>query len=194
MFLCKKSSDFFCPDLGSFAFNFEGIYFFGSCQKTITHMHLQNDENAIFPMDTTLLQRQSSNISSNNNSTLPTFAQNASSLVNSVLFVVAYSFMMVIILSFYLKGRSYMKKNQIILLLLVSVVILIQYFGLLARIVYNGVGIYLNGIDNVEIIDNYDPIFGYRVTLWVSGTIENILVFSQLTSILVIMCFIQNML
>ena len=85
-----------------------------------------------------------------------------------------------------------MKRNQKILFLLVGICIIVQYLGLVWRLVYNGTGLHINiNYSDYSEITNFEE---YLIVLYVSSTFENALVLSQVISIIIVTCFIQNML
>ena len=123
----------------------------------------------------------------------PQLAENVSSMVNSIFFIIVYSILLICIIGFYAKSRRQMKRNQKILFLLVGICIIVQYLGLVWRLVYNGTGLHLNinYPNDYSKISNLDD---YKIVLYVSSTIENALVLSQVINIIIVTCFIQNML
>nr|CAG4711181.1 unnamed protein product [Naegleria fowleri] len=135
------------------------------------------------------------NTSNNNNVThaslsklFPNSTENISSIVNSCFFIVVFSILLVVIGYVMYKARATIKRNHKILFFLLSVFILVQYFGLVFRLVYNGTGLRVNQFEDLTRVENLNS---YQVVMWVFSVMENVLVFSQMATILVIMSFIM---
>ena len=114
--------------------------------------------------------------------------ENITSICNSVLFIIIYTILLCIIVSIYIKGRKILKRNHKILFSLVAIFILVQFFGLTFRLVYNSVSLYVNYIPNYNVVTNMQQML---VTILVFSVMENILVISQMATIVIIMSFIM---
>ncbi|KAG2392514.1 hypothetical protein C9374_011239 [Naegleria lovaniensis] len=118
----------------------------------------------------------------------PNSVENISSIVNSCFFIVVFTILIGVIGFIMYKARETTKRNHKILFFLLSVFILVQYFGLIFRLVYNGTALRVNQFVDLTQVTNLNS---YQVVLWVFSVIENVLVISQMATILVIMSFIM---
>jgi len=138
-----------------------------------------------------LANESSLNNGTNLTKSLPSYAENVSSLINSSVFVVAFiAFYFLIIFFFGYKGRKMaMKTNQKLLLFLVSLFVFIQLMCLIFRIVYNGMALKFNGQPyQVVVLD------AYLIIMHLFGSLETMLSDGQTISIFVIQFFIQMVL
>ncbi|KAG2392515.1 hypothetical protein C9374_011240 [Naegleria lovaniensis] len=119
----------------------------------------------------------------------PTSIENINSIANSCFFIVVFSVLMAVIGVIIYKGRSAMKRNHKIMFSLLCVFILVQYFGLVFRLVYNGVSLKVNSFTDLTLVEN---LYSYQVAVWVSSTLENVLVVSQISTIIIIMAFMMT--
>ena len=138
---------------------------------------------------------QSSNKSSTSSVNLtsgkiPDAAENIGSLVNSAVFIVALTIVFFILIGFYIKQKSDMKRNQQLLFWLVGVICIIEITGLSLRVVYNATALHMNHIEWQKLPNLLD----YRIVLWVFAVLENAVTYSEVVTITLVMGFVQDIL
>ena len=95
---------------------------------------------------------------------------------------------MVVIGYIMFKARETCKRNHKILFFLLSAFIFVQYFGLIFRLVCNGIGLRVNLFEDLTRVENLNS---YQEVMWTFSMLEIVLVISQITTIMVIMSFIM---
>lgn len=121
---------------------------------------------------------------------IPEAAENIGSLVNSGFFILTLVPVFIILIAFYYKQRQEMKRNQRLLFILVAILIVVEVVGLCIRVVYNATALHMNQIDWQSLPD----LPSYRIVLWISGVLENAIVYSVVVAITLIMAFVQDIL
>ena len=125
--------------------------------------------------------------------TFPQMMENALSISNSILYIIIYSILMAIMTGFLIKYKQDMKRNQKILYGLVFLCILTQYFGLIFRLVYNGEALWMN-MTFPDYSKSLTQINYYKTVLYVFSFLENLFVVFQTVNIIIVICFMQNLL
>ena len=124
--------------------------------------------------------------------TFPQYVENVASITNSCVFIVAYIVVMTILTVILIKYRKEMKRNQVYVFTLVFWCILQQTIGLIFRLAYNGTALTLNlNFPDYTKITNLSQ---YIQALTVFSAIESLTVYMQGVVIVVITCFILNIL
>ena len=141
------------------------------------------------------LRASNYSLSNTTNTTTPPFPQlpeNVGSITVSCIFLVSYSIVLVVLGGIAIVYRKEFKRNQIILFLLVTWCIAQQSIGLLSRLVYNGVSLHLNlKYPNFSNIPNLQL---QILPIYISSVIESVAVYLQGVVIIVIICFVLNVL
>ena len=86
-----------------------------------------------------------------------------------------------------------MKKNQKILYALVLLCIITQYVGLVFRLIYNGHALNMN-LSIPDYSKAIKLVNQNKIVLFVASAIENACVVFQTVNIIIVLCFMQNLL
>ena len=122
----------------------------------------------------------------------PQFDENVGSIVVSCVFLTSYAIVLSAIAVLLIRYRQEMKKNQVIVFLLVSWCMIQQSIALAFRLGYNGKALSLNlNYSDYTTIENLSSHF---LPIYICSAIENMAVYLQGVVIVVITCFILNML